>query len=861
MKNFFPIIILFLFAKIAFATHMRAGEITYEYKSGLTYKITIVTYTFTPSPADRPSYDISWGDGTTSTINRNEKINMPDEISRNTYEGEHTYPGPDTYVISLEDPNRNGGILNIPESVNVPFYIQTILVINPFLGTNSSPVLLNPPIDNGCVGVPFIHNPGAYDINSDSISYKLINCKGEGGLDIPLYSFPFASNSLSINPITGDLLWDSPTIIGEYNVAILIQEWRHGQLIGSITRDMQISITTCNNHPPVIDEINDTCVLAGTLLKFTVKAKDPDIGDVVTLTATGGPLLLTNNPASFQSASHLDSVSSIFSWQTNCDHVKQQPYQMTFRAMDNGTPVHLIDIESVQITIIAPAPENLIATPVGNNIQLTWNQSPCQNAIGYKIYRRNGFYGYVSENCVTGVPAYTGYVQIANVGGVSSTSFTDTNNGIGLVHGIDYCYMIIAYFSDGAESYASNETCTTLIKNIPIITNVSINNTDAINGSVFIAWSKPTVLDTIQIPGPFKYFIYRSPDFLGNNLVLIDSLEGLNDTTFVDTLINTVATPWSYRIELWNNTYNNRYLIGFTQKASSIFLTLTPSDNQLLLKFLPVVPWINDTFIVYRQNFSTLVFDSIGYSYTSEYTDKNLANGTNYCYKIKSIGNYFAPGLIDPIINYSQETCGSPIDQTPPCPPHLFVIPDCEKIENLLVWSNKNDSCANDIISYNIYYSPVEGNGVELIKSINAENDTAFLHQNIMSIAGCYYVTAVDSFLNESIAGNTVCLDIDSCDIYKLPNVFTPNGDGVNDYFIPFPYHFVEKIYLQIFNRWGQIVYTTENPDINWNGKDKFSNLDCSDGVYFYVCDVYEIRLAGLKKRTINGSIHLYRNK
>ena len=103
------------------------------------------------------------------------------------------------------------------------------------------------------------------------------------------------------------------------------------------------------------------------------------------------------------------------------------------------------------------------------------------------------------------------------------------------------------------------------------------------------------------------------------------------------------------------------------------------------------------------------------------------------------------------------------------------------------------------------------------------------------------------------------CVDIDSCSLYVLPNVFTPNGDGSNDNFIPFPYHFVDKINLKIFNRWGKIVFTTENPDINWDGKDKNNGMKCSDGVYFYICDVYEIRLTGIIKRTIHGYIHLLR--
>ena len=54
-----------------------------------------------------------------------------------------------------------------------------------------------------------------------------------------------------------------------------------------------------------------------------------------------------------------------------------------------------------------------------------------------------------------------------------------------------------------------------------------------------------------------------------------------------------------------------------------------------------------------------------------------------------------------------------------------------------------------------------------------------------------------------------------------LPNVFTPsNGDDYNNEFKPFPYRFITKIDLTIYNRWGQEVFKTENPEINWNGKD-----------------------------------------
>ena len=104
-----------------------------------------------------------------------------------------------------------------------------------------------------------------------------------------------------------------------------------------------------------------------------------------------------------------------------------------------------------------------------------------------------------------------------------------------------------------------------------------------------------------------------------------------------------------------------------------------------------------------------------------------------------------------------------------------------------------------------------------------------------------------------------VCVSIDSCSRYDIPNVFTPNSDGFNDYLVPFPYTSVERIDLKIFNRWGTLVYETSDPAINWDGKNKDTDQECSEGVYFYICDVYEITLTGIQKRNLQGAVHLYR--
>ena len=140
--KFYLVIAFFLFLTYSYATHERAGEIMYRHINGLTYEVTILTYTYSPSPADRPQLTINWGDGTSSVLERFEKTPITNIIQRNVYIGEHTYVGGGIFTLSMEDPNRNYGIVNIPNSVNIPFYIQTELVINPFLGSNNSVELL-----------------------------------------------------------------------------------------------------------------------------------------------------------------------------------------------------------------------------------------------------------------------------------------------------------------------------------------------------------------------------------------------------------------------------------------------------------------------------------------------------------------------------------------------------------------------------------------------------------------------------------------------------------------------------------------------------------------------------------------------
>jgi len=90
----------------------------------------------------------------------------------------------------------------------------------------------------------------------------------------------------------------------------------------------------------------------------------------------------------------------------------------------------------------------------------------------------------------------------------------------------------------------------------------------------------------------------------------------------------------------------------------------------------------------------------------------------------------------------------------------------------------------------------------------------------------------------------------------QVPNVFTPNGDGINDEF-RVAYRSIKKYNITIFNRWGRKVYSSTNPAQGWDGS--IGKGQASPGVYFYV-----IEAEGFQKEErykLHGTITLIRGK
>lgn len=950
----------------AYATHLRAGEIIVKRVdcTGRTFEVTIIVYTDS-GPVDPVLFgmgELRFGDesdpdvffnsggapsglpeiqnnthvfynsdGTLSIQPFNEDLG-PD-VSKAAFTIRHTYSSNGKFTISYLEPNRNAGVLNIEagNSVNTRFYIETEIRIDGFLGCNNTPELLIPPIDRGCTGVAFYHNPGAFDPDGDSLSFELVTPKKAVGTNVSAYLSP-ANNSFyenfntgnetgdgpptfKINPVTGEIEWNAPGTVGEYNIAFIVKEWRFkgGEwlLLGFVTRDMQIIVEDCDNERPELEIPEDICVEAGELINETIFGTDPDNHDVKIeafsqviedLGATVSPdppvFLPSSPPAEFQ-----------FNWQTECLDIRDQPYQVVFKITDNP-PLgpKLVSFATWNITVVGPSPDVLGVSQDGQALRLDWDPYLCQNAEIIQVWRRVDSNPYTPDDCETGIRENAGYSLIAEVD-ASITSYRDNN----LAAAAKYCYRLVAQFPavPGGESIVSDEVCFEYVPaDEPIITHVTVEETDVNTGKVLVAWRAP--FEFGLFPSDTTYRVYRAEGFTGTNYQLLTQVDGngLDSIAFRDTNLDTENKVYNYRIALIDPSASTGTDEVPSASASTVRLDITPQFGQIRLDWAAVVPWSNtivnppnNEHLIYRglegqdQDDFVLVkrldVTQFGFSYTDSI---NLNNDQVYCYRVLTKGTYGNPSINSPQLNYSQIICGQASDSIPPCAPVVTINgTSCEDVftnigcgfndfKNQLTWSTEFvGECENDVRVYELYYAPTTQSSFALIAEVF---DTTYLHDNLTSFKGCYQVRAVDRSGNYSEFSNTFC--VDNCPYYELPNVFTPGDGACNEVFSAYSdrevinengqsdncgeidrtkcARFVRSVKFTVFNRWGTPVYTytgragsEDSIYIDWDGVGD-NGTELPSAVYYYLAEVtFDVVDPNSATRMYKGWVHLLR--
>jgi hypothetical protein len=112
-------------------------------------------------------------------------------------------------------------------------------------------------------------------------------------------------------------------------------------------RDVLIQVRSVLNNRPVLSIPPDITVLAGEAIEFSITVSDPD-SDPVVIETVGIPYEKPEMPATYE----IDGNTLSFFWQTNENHIQEQPYEIVFRARDfPSSGQFLYDYKAWKITV------------------------------------------------------------------------------------------------------------------------------------------------------------------------------------------------------------------------------------------------------------------------------------------------------------------------------------------------------------------------------------------------------------------------------------------------------------------------------------------------------------------------------
>lgn len=328
MKHFLPvrfilcltIVFRFLYAGNAEASHTMGADLTYTCIGGNTYRVTLSFYRDCigiAAPANpfvtisSASCGQSMGVTCYPRPGTGQEVTPTCSSSVTTCNGgsftgiqEWVYDGIVTLPMQCTDWRfgyslccRNAAITTINNPSTSTFYIYATLN-NTISPCNTSPTFSNKPVPFICLGQQFCFNHGAYDSDGDSLAYQLITPLQTATTPVT-YKSPYnASNPLnsspatSFNTSTGDICL-TPQALEVTVMAVIVREFRNGVLIGTVERDLQLTVMNCNNNLPSLTGINGTnnfsmTVCANSPACFNIFSLDPDTGQNLTVTWNNG---------------------------------------------------------------------------------------------------------------------------------------------------------------------------------------------------------------------------------------------------------------------------------------------------------------------------------------------------------------------------------------------------------------------------------------------------------------------------------------------------------------------------------------------------------------------------------------------
>ncbi|MBL0342169.1 MAG: choice-of-anchor L domain-containing protein [Bacteroidetes bacterium] len=469
-----------------------------------------------------------------------------------------------------------------------------------------------------------------------------------------------------------------------------------------------------------------------------------------------------------------------------------------------------------------------------------------------------------------------GTTSTLNAGNYSSYSWSDGSTSATLTVGVAGNYAVTVTDNNGCV----NSTSTTLIVNelptasisgttaicfgqsTPVILNFTgtgpfsyIYNNGLVNSTLQTANSNSATFNIS--PGATTNFTLVSVSdancigtVSGNANIVVNSLPVpviTGDLSICNGEITTLNATPGFTSYTWSNSSN----AASTNTGTAGIYTVSVIDNNgcqgtsaavnLVVNAVPVISFTNDTSLtcsVPEINFTNLSQFDAGSSFSWNFGDGGISNELNPSHL------YFNPGTY-PISLVITTPAGCSANSTQNVDIMFFPLPVADFVTAPGVTNVFNGKIGFvDRSEYAISWLWDFGDGATSLEQnpyhyYNEIGDYKVVLR-VTNIAGCEDITE----------------DVVVINPYFIPNAFTPNGDGVNDVFYYSGYDLdVSRYNMKIFNRWGQLVFTGQDENDNWNGMTN-DNVTAPQGTYIYRL---LIKTKGGQEHTFNGQVNLIR--
>jgi gliding motility-associated-like protein len=323
------------------------------------------------------------------------------------------------------------------------------------------------------------------------------------------------------------------------------------------------------------------------------------------------------------------------------------------------------------------------------------------------------------------------------------------------------------------------------------------------------------------------YLLYRGIN--GNNFLVIDTIFDRNMQSYSDTLaygcdtINYFYFITSVNVcELEGNSSDTISADFLDMVFESYLKTISvEEENKIMIDWEDVADSYFSTYYLYRKdrnNNELTLFKTLTQYNEGFYVDEETNTADNsYCYALE-IKN--ACGVTTPKSNISCSVMLTGDDDNSQV---LFY--------NKINWQEYINWQGN-VKEYQLLRKHNRESDFTLFNTFN-KNKLSYTDSTLNIEGGefTYLIIAIEDSMGRGAISRSNQLILKQNATAYIPNAFTPDNDGINDIWKP-EWAYVKNYKLEIFNRWGEKVFTTENPFEGWNGTSQ--NNECAAGVYVY---------------------------